>query len=271
MFSTAIRNFSFVTIVLLAMLITIGCRQSEPAEPGAGPAGGVAPERGAPGARGGTPGAQGQRAVGAPALPMHGPAGAGRQAGAGPSWNFLTRFDQNNDGQLERNELPQHFDSLFSKADADGSGAVTRQEIEAVRGRAPEGSFAMGRGPGGVHGQSPHRPGAFLPGPSEIMRHWDKNGDNQLTTDELPAGPGRSRLASADSNGDGIITLQELEASGQRMHNRGFGGGRGPGDRPGQGPGQGPGAGQGQGPGAGQGQGPGAGQGQGRGGGKGRP
>ncbi|MCA9118615.1 MAG: HlyD family efflux transporter periplasmic adaptor subunit [Planctomycetaceae bacterium] len=96
-----------------------------------------------------------------------------------------------------------------------------------------------GRGPGG---------GGRGGNPTQMIQRMDKNSDGKLSADELPEQM-RSRLSSADTNGDGFYDEAELTAAFANMG--GGGGGGGGGARP-DGGGGGP-DGEGRGPGGGRG------------------
>lgn len=86
-----------------------------------------------------------------------------------------------------------------------------------------------GRGGGGGGG----RRGGF--NPMEMFAQADANKDGKLAGDEIPERM-RNFMDRIDSDGNGEISKEEMEAMAERMQNRGGGGGRGPG---GGGPGSG--------------------------------
>lgn len=57
----------------------------------------------------------------------------------------------------------------------------------------------------GAEGRSGHRD------PAALVKHFDRNGDGKLQLAELPDHL-RPRLAPADTNGDGVLTAEELIA-----------------------------------------------------------
>jgi len=134
-----------------------------------------------------------------------GGAGAGRGHGGGLSADKLfERFDANQDGKLEKDELPARLADKLTKADADADGAITKDELEKARQR-------LGGGAGGPKGVD------------ELFKAFDKNGDGVLTQDEVPEKLAM-RIAAADANGDGKITKEELEQA--RAAHEGAGGGK---------------------------------------------
>lgn len=118
--------------------------------------------------------------------------GQGQGPGGMPSVDqMFQRLDKNNDGQLTKEELPEGWGERLLRADADGNGAVTKQELEAARQK-----LAAGAGRGGFE-------------PGQLFARADKNGDGKLTKDELPE-PWAERLLRLDKDGDGAISKAEL-------------------------------------------------------------
>ncbi len=70
----------------------------------------------------------------------------GRGAGG-----LLGRFDENKDGKLQRDELPEPMRDRFEELDTDGDGALDEEELEAARGPGNAGN-ADGRGRGSQGG-----------------------------------------------------------------------------------------------------------------------
>jgi hypothetical protein len=61
--------------------------------------------------------------------PARGPGGSG-----GPGLDMLMkRFDKNEDGQLAKDEVPELLWQRMGRADADGDGALTKEELEKAR------------------------------------------------------------------------------------------------------------------------------------------
>jgi len=78
-------------------------------------------------------------------------------------------------------------------------------------------------GPGGRRGP-PGGPGGF--NPVEMFETQDANGDEKLTGDEIPDRM-RDHLDRVDTDGNGEVSKEEIEALAERFQRGGPGGGRG--------------------------------------------
>ncbi len=145
--------------------------------------------------------------------PQMGPRdGQGSGEAAAPSADEMVKrlmaFDRNGDGKLTRDELPERMQGLFDRADLDKDGVLTPEEIrksaEATAGRAgrgPEAGEGRRRGP---EGMGPR--GSFMRF-DPILAALDTDGDGVISAEELAAAP--ASLKKLDANGDGQITLEE--------------------------------------------------------------
>jgi Ca2+-binding EF-hand superfamily protein len=148
-----------------------------------------------------------------PPPPVGGPGPGGRGPGAGPGGgpapsteevvNRYLSLDANKDGKLSKDEIPERMQGLLTRADADGDGIVTKDELTRMterqtavsnRGSASE----PGRGPGGPAGRGgppgfgPANPQAFV----DRALEFDADQDGKLNKEELARlaeqmGPGR--------------------------------------------------------------------------------
>jgi len=197
-------NRQLWTIVICSALVATASAQS-PNSPGfeRGAPPGVAPPADDPGARG--PG-------GAPLNPM------------------FAAIDADGDGVITSRELRKAVAAL-KKMDTDRDGNITLAEVNAqvlpaganvpglVRGGQSGGRNNFG-GPAGFAG----RDGFERQQIGQQLLANDRNGDGRLTPDEVPPQL-RNSLRGADTNNDGTLDAQELQAITQRMSER-FRGGR---------------------------------------------
>lgn len=142
-----------------------------------------------------------------------GPPGVG-QGGSEEMMNRLIAMDANKNGKLEKDEVPERMQSMFSRADKNEDGAIDKEEMTAM---ARERSGGQG-GPGGRE---------FL---AQMMERADANKDGKLSGDEIPPFM-RERVEQTDTNKDGALDKAELEAAAARMA-EGRGQGKGRGQRP---------------------------------------
>jgi len=130
-------------------------------------------------------------------------AGGGRpgRGGANPLQRMFQFLDENGDDSISQEEAGERWERL-SRLDRDGSGAVTKDELPAMRG-----------GPGG------RAPGGFFD-------RLDEDGDGAISQEE--AGERWERLGKLDQDSDGSVSKGEL-ARGMANRPGGPGGRGGPG------------------------------------------
>jgi len=116
------------------------------------------------------------------------PGGPGKGGPGKPGARLLERADENGDGKLSQDEVPERAWERLSKLDADEDGAVTREELAKGMKNRPN------SGPGGGRG-------AFF-------ERADENGDGKLSQDEVPE-RAWERLSRLDEDGDGAVTREE--------------------------------------------------------------
>jgi Ca2+-binding EF-hand superfamily protein len=168
--------------------------------------------------------------------------GRGEEGGGGdeppspaPSADELTTtlmaFDSNHDGKLEKDEVPQRMQGLFERGDTNHDGVLTKDEItklaeanrqQAGGGRGPggEGRGGEGRGFGGGRG-----PGGGNPF-DQAFTALDTDHNGEISAEEISKAA--ASLKTLDKNGDGQITNDEVTPS---FGGRGFGRGPDGGDR----------------------------------------
>ena len=153
-----------------------------------------------------------------------GPGFGGGQGGGGSEemMNRLIAMDANKNGKLEKDEVPERMQSMFTRADKNEDGAIDKEEMTAmVRERSGGQGTGFGGGQGGFGGRE------FL---TQMMERADVDKDGKLSGDEIPPFM-RERLEQTDTNKDGALDKSELEAAAARM-SEGRGQGRGRGQRP---------------------------------------
>ncbi len=130
---------------------------------------------------------------------------------------MFERLDQNGDGVLTSEEVPQErqrfFDLMMGRGDKNQDGKLTKEEFTASL--SDRGGFARAGG-----GRRPFDA-------ETMFERFDSNGDGEITPDEIPQRV--QRMMQLDRNGDGVLTREELS---QGPPGGGFGGGPGmaPGD-----------------------------------------
>ena len=206
------------------------------------------------------------------------PQGQQAQRPQGGPADFIERikgFDQNNDGKITKDEMPERMQAMIERLDTNKDGAIDNKELAALKdrlaqggqgqqGQRPQGQRPEGQRPEGQQGQRPQgqrpegqqgqRPQGQRPegqqgqrpqfNPADMIKRIkesDKNKDGKITKDELPEQMQRM-FPRIDTNQDGAIDREELAVMEKRMAQRGQGGQRPegqPGQRPEGQPGQG--------------------------------
>ena len=201
------------------------------------------------------------------------PQGQQAQRPQGGPADFIERikgFDQNNDGKITKDEMPERMQAMIERLDTNKDGAIDNKELAALKdrlaqgGQGQQGQRPQGQRPEGQQGQRPQgqrpegqqgqRPQGQRPegqqgqrpqfNPADMIKRIkesDKNKDGKITKDELPEQMQRM-FPRIDTNQDGAIDREELAVMEKRMAQRGQGGQRPegqPGQRPEGQPGQG--------------------------------
>lgn len=158
-------------------------------------------------------------AFGGPRREGGGPGGGpGGPGGASPeeTVSMLLQFDKNGDGMLQKNEVPERMQGIFARGDANQDGVLTRDELlQTAQKQSQQASASRGggggerrggfdgerRGPGGPGGGGMMR---FDP----VMRALNTDEDGVISAAEWGKAP--QVLAKLDKNGDGQLTPDEL-------------------------------------------------------------
>lgn len=124
---------------------------------------------------------------------------------------LFERLDQNKDGTVELDEVPEQgrtrFQKLIERADKDGDGAITLREF--IKAGPPSGEDGNPAKPG--QGKRPPRD----LDPDKLFKRMDQNGDGKVTADEVPEERREMlerMIERGDKDGDGALSLDELKA-----------------------------------------------------------
>lgn len=143
----------------------------------------------------------------------------------------LAWLDKDGDGKVSEAEHAEAAVQRFTRADANGDGVVTLEEMQAVRHDKGPGKGPGRMGPGGPGARMGHgRPGGGRMGPGEPMGPGamfgpmieqqftlaDKDRDGKVTQAEIDA-LRAEHFQAADTNGDGSIDQTEMQAWGTKM------------------------------------------------------
>jgi Ca2+-binding EF-hand superfamily protein len=121
----------------------------------------------------------------------------------------LMAFDVNGDGKLSRTELPERFQGIFDRADENKDGFLTPDEIR--KAAAAQAAPPQQAGPGGRGGQEGGREGRgremnFVR-MDPILAAVDTNGDGVLSGEEIRNSA--KAIRTLDKDGDGKVTREE--------------------------------------------------------------
>lgn len=128
---------------------------------------------------------------------------AGQQTKKESSDDVFAKLDKNDDGTISQDEMTAVFGSTdgaskFSAADTDGDGKVTAAELKTAMEKAGQENMQSKMS-------------------EDLFTKLDSNSDNSISKDEMTAvfgsTDGASKFSAADTNGDGKVTLDELQAA----------------------------------------------------------
>ena len=117
----------------------------------------------------------------------------------------MKRADQNGDGKISQDEVPEQAWARLGKLDTNNDGAVTKEEMAA-------GMSAMrgAKGKEGEKGQGTKakgRPGGA--GPEALFSRYDEDEDGKIGESDVPAEVW-GKLRNADTDADGLVSKEEL-------------------------------------------------------------
>jgi Ca2+-binding EF-hand superfamily protein len=185
--------------------------------------------------------ADGDGLISAEEFSPRGPGGPGGFGGrGGDPEEMIDRFmegDINGDGKLGEDEVDERMARMLTGADTDGDGAYSRDEITQAMQTMRENFGRGGGGFGGGGGNFGGNGGGFGGGGGDAdsmtrqVMSADQNGDGMISANEMNPQMARM-LQGADTNGDNTLNAKEIriymETARQRMQQfRGQGGGRG--------------------------------------------
>lgn len=114
--------------------------------------------------------------------------------------DLFAQLDKDGNGQLTRAEVPEgqirFFERLVRVGDRNDDGQLSREEFLAAMNQPPAREVDRAPAREGGEGDRPRRPGGEREGfdPGQMFSRLDRNGDGQLSRDELPE-PMRDRMA----------------------------------------------------------------------------
>jgi Ca2+-binding EF-hand superfamily protein len=140
--------------------------------------------------------------------PERGPRGPRGDRPAGPA--FLAALDANKDGKLDKAEIAASSEAL-KKLDKDSDGKLTMAELRGAPGRGPRADGDRPQRPEGAerpNRQQTEENAGPRPGLPPLLASLDTNKNGAIDTDELAVAP--TALLKLDKNGDAELTSDEL-------------------------------------------------------------
>jgi len=120
---------------------------------------------------------------------------------------FIKRFDKNNDGFLDKDELPPSMPNALARFDKNNDGKLDRKEVEEML-KALKERLAARTPPGGAVDLDKRL--------AMILERMDTNKDGKISKDEAK-GPLADNFDRIDANKDGFLDKEELKRALARM------------------------------------------------------
>lgn len=156
----------------------------------------------------------------------------GGRRGPPDAAEMVKRFDKNADGKLEVSELPEQMQKFMGKADTNGDGVITEEELKAGAEKMRAEHLAQADTDHDGKLSPDERKAAFEKFAQERFAKMDKNNDGALSKEEI-GDKHWERLSVADADKSGSVTREELKtafaAGTLKFPHHGRGHGRGPG------------------------------------------
>jgi Ca2+-binding EF-hand superfamily protein len=127
----------------------------------------------------------------------------------------FAKMDINQDGQLNADDRAARMDGRFDTLDADGNGAISREEF--IAGHDAMGGHRADRGEDGHHGWKGGKGKGHERG--DMMKMADKDGDGTVSSAEFAAAH-LAMFDKADTNQDGTVTRDERRAAHKEMRTK---------------------------------------------------
>lgn len=131
--------------------------------------------------------------------------------------NTLMSFDENKDGKLSKQEVPERMQGIFARADTNHDNVLTREELTQSAASQNAASDNAGRDDHDDHGERGEGRGGRgggRGGPGGMLRAMpllaalDANSDGTIVDDEINNAP--AALKTLDKNADGQLTEDEV-------------------------------------------------------------
>lgn len=151
---------------------------------------------------------------------------------------FIKRFDKNNDGALQKDELPPRLAQAFDRFDKNNDGKLDRAEVEAMLAAIKQRLANSDKKPDDKTKKPDDKKKTDDKKPDDaqverfvdrMLERLDKNKDGKISKDEA-MGPLAEAFDRLDTNKDGFLDRDELRRSAARLLAMQGGG---PGGRPG--------------------------------------
>lgn len=155
-----------------------------------------------------------------------GPRGKARGGDRDMAKFLFGRFDDDNDGVIQLDQVPDKAKERLSKMDTNQDGKLERSEVQAAaekfKGRRGGDRDQPGARPGPPGRRGP-KGGAGEGRFAEMFSKLDKNGDQKISADEAPERL-KGRFDKLDQNGDNSIDAEEWKVLADRIGDRKKGG-----------------------------------------------